>query len=166
MIAGLTVPMVPGGHGILDTMPCLVLGQEMSIITRGLQYSTLMLGSLEEGGALLSSSGTNPSTRVWTGAITVDVVRGHWAIAGVVAGILVVVVLAVVVVIVRVVGRVVVLVVIVVVSMYTMTEEDVSVKNREKTRGKVVYSQTKSRVWKKKIARQCLSFFQSHFINV
>lgn len=45
--------MVPGGQGILATIPCLVLGQDMSIITRGLQYSTLMLGSLEEGGALL-----------------------------------------------------------------------------------------------------------------
>lgn len=121
-----TLPVVPGGHGILDIKPCLVLGQEMSIITRGLQYSTLMLGSLEEAGALSSSSGTKPSTGVWAGATTVVVVRGHWAITVVVAGILVVVVLAVVVVMVIVVGRVVVLVVMVVVSMYTMTEEDVS----------------------------------------
>lgn len=123
--------MVPGGHGIFDTMPCLVLGQEMSIITRGLQYSTLMFGSLEEGGDLSSSSGTKPSTWVWTGAMTVDVVRGHCAIAAVVAGILVVVVLAVVVVSAGVVGRVVVLVVMVVVSMYTITEEDVSGQRRE-----------------------------------
>lgn len=126
--------MVPGGHGILDTIPCLVLGQEMSIITRGLQYSTLMLGSLEEGGALSSSSGTKPSTGVWTGATTVDVVRGHWAIAVVVAGVLVVVVLAVVVVMVTVVGRVVVLVVIVVVSMYTITEEEVSGRGERNNR--------------------------------
>lgn len=98
----------------------------MSIITRGLQYSTLMLGSLEEGGALSLSSGTKPSTSVWAGATTVDVVRGHWANAVVVAGTLVVVVLVVVVVMVTVVGRVVVLVVVVVVSMYTITEEDVS----------------------------------------
>lgn len=109
--------MVPGGQGILATTPCLVLGQEMSIIIRGLQYSTLMLGSWEEGGAPSSSSGIKPSTSVWTGVATVCAVRGHWATAGVVAGILVVVVLAVVVVIVTVVGRVVVLVVEVVVSM-------------------------------------------------
>lgn len=124
--------MVPGGQGILDTMPCLVLGQEMSIITRGLQYSTLMLGSLEEGAALSSSSGTKPFTSVWTWDATVDVVRGHWAIAVVVPGILVVVVLADVVVRVTVVGRVVVLVAVVVVSMYTITEEDVSGKGVEK----------------------------------
>lgn len=123
--------MVPGGHGILATRPCLVLGQDMSIISRGLQYSTLMLGSLEEGGALSSwssSSGTKPSTSVWTGDTTVDVVRGHGAKAVVVAGLLVVVVLVVVVVAVTVVGRVVVRVVVVVVSMYTITEEDVSNK--------------------------------------
>lgn len=104
-------------------MPCLVLGQEMSITTRGLQYSTLMLGSLEEGGDLSSSSGIKPSTSVWTGA-TVDVVLGHWATAVVVAGIFVVVILAVVDVMVTVVGRVVVLVTAVVVSMYTITEEE------------------------------------------
>ena len=125
----------------MDTMPCLVLGQEMSIMTRGLQYSTLMLGSLEEGGALSSSSsGTKPSSSVWTGAATVDVVRGHWAIAVVVAGILVVVVLAVVVVMVTVVGRVVVLVVMVVVSMYTITEEDVSGKREKKKQSELTDS--------------------------
>ena len=125
--------MVPGGQGILATKPCLVLGQEMSIITRGLQYSTLMVGSLEEGGALSSPPGTKPSTRVWTGEGTVDVVRGRWATAAVVAGILIVVVLVVVVVMVTVVGRAVVLVVVVVVSMYTITEEEVSSR---KKRGK------------------------------
>lgn len=122
-----TLPMVPGGQGILATIPCLVLGQDMSIITMGLQYSTLTLGSLEDDGTLLSSSsGTKPSTSVWTRATTVDVVRSHGAKAVVVAGLLVVVVLAVEVVMVTVVGRVVARVVVVVVSMYTITEEDVS----------------------------------------
>lgn len=128
--------MVPGGQGILATTPCLVLGQEMSIITMGLQYSTLMLGSLEEGGALssLSWSGSKPSTSVWAGTTIVDVVRGHWAIAVVVDGILAVVVLAVVVVKEAVVCRVVVLVVMVVVSMYTITEEDVSGKGERRNK--------------------------------
>lgn len=130
-----TLPIDPAGQDILATTPCLVFGQEMSIITRGLQYSTLTLGSLEEGGALSSSSGVKPSTSVWTGAGAVDVVRGHWAAAAVVAGALVVVVLAVVVVMVTVVGRVVVLmVVVVVVSMYTITEEDVSDGEEKKNR--------------------------------
>lgn len=106
------------------TMPCLVFGQEMSIIIRGLQYSTLTVGSLEEGGNLSSSSGTKPSTSVWTGGATVDVVLGHWATAVVVVVILVVVILAVVDVMVTVVGRVVVLVTAVEVSMYTITEEE------------------------------------------
>lgn len=118
--------MLPGGQGILATMPCLVLGQEMSIITSGLQYSTLMLGSLDEGGARLSSSGSKPFTGVRAGAAIVGVVRGRGATAVVVAGILVEVVLVVVVVMVTVECRVVVLIVVVVVSMYTMTEEDVS----------------------------------------
>lgn len=112
--------MVPVGQDILATTPCLVLGQEMSIITRGLQYSTLTLGSLDEGGARSLSSGVRPSAGVWAGAAVVDVVCGHWAAgAVVVAGALVVVALAVVVVIMAtVVGRVVVLrVVVVVVSM-------------------------------------------------
>ena len=122
--------MVPGGQSILATTPCLVLGQEMSIITSGLQYSTRMLGSLEEGGALSSSSGAKPSNAVRAGATTFEVVRGHWAPAAVVAGILVVVVLATVDVMVTVVGRVVLLAVVVVVSMKTITEEDVS--GREK----------------------------------
>lgn len=124
------LPMDPDGQGILATTPCLVRGQDMSIITRGLQNSTLTLGSLDEGGALSStsssSSGTSPSTRVWTRATTVDVVRGHGATAVVVAGLPVVVALAVVVVIVTVGGRVVARVVVVVVSMYITTEEDVS----------------------------------------
>lgn len=72
-----TLPIVPGGHDTLDTRPCLVLGQDTSIITRGLQYSTLIVGSLEDGGALLSSSGAKPSTSVWMGAAAVDVVRGQ-----------------------------------------------------------------------------------------
>lgn len=109
--------MVPGGHGILATTPCLVLGQEMSIITRGLQYSSRMLGSFEEGGGLSSSSGIDPFIGVWTGADTVVVVLGHCTAAVVVAGILVVVVLAVEDNLATVVGRVVVLVVVVVVSI-------------------------------------------------
>lgn len=72
-----TLPMVPGGQAILATAPCLVFDQEMSIITRGLQYSTLMLGSLEEGGDLSSSSGTKLWTMVWAGATKVDVGLGH-----------------------------------------------------------------------------------------
>lgn len=111
-----TLPMVPGGQAILATTPCLVLGQEMSMVTRGLQYSTRMSGSLGEGGGLLSSSGTKPLCSVWTGAETVVVVLGHWLRAVVVAGPLVVLVLAVVDSLATVVGRVVVLVVVVVVS--------------------------------------------------
>ncbi|TNN85150.1 hypothetical protein EYF80_004500 [Liparis tanakae] len=90
-----------------------------------------MVGSLEEGGALLSS-GTKPVPGAWTGAPAVVVVRGHRAIAAVVAGILVVVDPAAVVVRVTVVGRVVVLVVMVVVSMYTNTEDDVSDEHKGK----------------------------------
>ena len=71
------LPIVPGGQGILETMPCLVLGHDTSIIMRGLQCSTVMGGSLEEGGALVSSPGTKFSTSVWTGATTVDVVLGQ-----------------------------------------------------------------------------------------
>lgn len=124
--------MVPGGQGIFAIIPCLVRGQDMSIITSGLQYSTLMLGSLEEGGAFSSSSsGAKPSTSVWTRATTVDVVRCHGATVVVVAGMLVVVVLDVVVVMETVVGLVVVRDAVVVVSMYTMTEEDTSVKEAE-----------------------------------
>lgn len=125
--------MVPDGQGILATVPCLVLGQLMSIVTSGLQYSTLMLGSFEDGGAPSSSSGSEASMSVWTGAAIVDVVRGHWATAVVVKGILVVVIRIVVDVGLTVEVRVVVLVVEVVVSMYTMTEEEVSDKeNRNK----------------------------------
>lgn len=69
--------MVPDGHGILDIVPCLVLGQETSIITKGVQYSTLMVGSLEDDGTWSSSSGTKPSMKVCTGAAAVVVVRGQ-----------------------------------------------------------------------------------------
>ncbi len=153
-----TLPMVPTGHGILDIMPCLVLGQEMSIIIRGLQYSTLMFGSLEEGGDPASSSGIKPSTNVWTGATTVDVVRGHSGIAAVVAGTLVVVVLAVVVVVVAGVCRVVVRVVMVVVSMYTITEEEVSGKEGRRNTGEAADS------WEN--AKCGFLFFQSHSTDV
>lgn len=102
----------------MTPVPCLVLGQETSIITRGLQYSTLMLGSLEEGGPLLcSSSGSRPPTSVCTRGDAVEVVRGHrTSVAGVVEeGFLAVVVLDVV--LVEVVIRGVELVIMVVVSM-------------------------------------------------
>lgn len=69
--------MVPDGHGILDTVPCLVLGQDTSIITRGVQDSTLMVGSLEEDKTWSSSSGTRFSARVGRGAAAVVVVRGQ-----------------------------------------------------------------------------------------
>lgn len=109
--------MVPDGQGILAKVPCLVLGQFMSIITSGLQYSTLMLGSFEDGDIPSSSSGSKASMSVRTGATIVDVVRDHWATAVVVEGILVVVIRIVVDVGLTVEVRVVVLVVDVVVSM-------------------------------------------------
>lgn len=90
-----------------------------------------MLGSLEEGGALLSS-GSKPFPGAWTGATAMVVVRGHRAIAVVMAGILVVGDPAAVVVMVTVVGRVVVLVV----SMYTIPEDAVSGEG-ERRRNKV-----------------------------
>lgn len=151
--------MVPGGHRILDTIPCLVLGQEMSIITRGLQYSTPMLGSLEDGGLRSSSSGTAPSDGVWAGAAIVDVVRGHGATAVVVAGIFVVVVLDVVVVMVTVVGRVVVLVVMVVVSGYIMTEDEVSGGRGGQEKVNSQTQDQKKGSGGKKIESECLSFF-------
>lgn len=147
--------MVPGGQGIVATMPCLVLGQEMSIITKGLQFSTRILGNCEEGGALFSSSGRKPSIDVWTGATTVDVVRGHRAIAFVVAGILVVVVLADVVVMVPVVGRVVLLVVMVVGSMYTITEDDVSGKSERSNKEEI---DVRKNAVSKRRQSKCLSF--------
>lgn len=109
--------MVPDGQGILTTVPCLVFGQAMSIITKGLQYSTLMFGSLEEGRAPSSSSGSKAFTSVCIGDGVVVVMCGHTATAVIVAGILVVVVLVVVVVRVTVTGRVVVLIVEVMLSI-------------------------------------------------
>lgn len=114
--------MVPDGQGILATVPCLVLGQAMSTVARGLQYSTLVFGSFEDGGAPSLYSGSKASMSVWTGDASVDVVRGHWTTAVVVKGILVVVVRVNVDVRVTVEVWAVVLVVEVVVSMYIITE--------------------------------------------
>lgn len=108
--------MVPGGHGILETVPSLVLGQETSIISRGLQESTLAVGALGEGDPAPSSSGSQPSA-VWTGAAAVVVVFGQWTAGRVLAGVFVVVLLLVVVVMATVAGRPVVRLVTVVVSM-------------------------------------------------
>lgn len=69
--------MVPDGHGILDMVPCLVLGQDTSIITRGVQDSTLVVGSLEEDRTWSSLPGTRFSTRVCSEAAAVLVVRGQ-----------------------------------------------------------------------------------------
>lgn len=69
--------MVPDGHGILDTVPCLVLGQETSIITRGVQDSILVGGSLDEVRTWSSLSGTRFSTTVGRGVAAVVVVRGQ-----------------------------------------------------------------------------------------
>lgn len=115
--------MVPEGQGILATVPCLVLGQVMSTVTRGLQYSTLMFGSFEDGGAPSLYSGSKASMSVWTGATIEDVVCGHWTTAVVVDGILVVVVRVNVDVRVTVELWAGVLAVEVVVSMYIITEE-------------------------------------------
>lgn len=105
--------MVPGGQGILATTPCPVLGQEMSNMTSGLQYSTLTLGSLEEGGNRSSSPVPRRPTGVWArggpGAPVEEVA------VVVVTNLLVPVLTAVKVTVV--VGRVVVLVAVVVVSM-------------------------------------------------
>lgn len=111
-----SLPIVPGGQGILETAPGLVLGQETSIISRGPQESVLADGTLGEGDSAWSSSGSRPRA-VWTGTAAVVVVRGRWTTALVVAGILVVVLLLVVVVKATVTGRTVVRVVNVVVSM-------------------------------------------------
>lgn len=69
--------MVPDGHGILDKVPCLVLGQDTSIITKGVQDSSLVVGSRDEYKTWSSSSGTRFSTRVVRGAAAVVVVRGQ-----------------------------------------------------------------------------------------
>lgn len=118
----------------MANVPCFVLGQDTSIITSGLQYSTLRFGSLAVAGAALTSSCSKSSKTVWYGSTTADVVRGDWTTKGVVAGTLVVVVLDVVVVVVTG-GLVEVLVVVVVVSMYTIIEEDVS-RKRQRERGR------------------------------
>lgn len=88
-----------------------------------------------------------------------DVVRVHGAKAVVVVGLLVVVVLAVVAVTETVVGRVVVRVVVVVVSMYTITEEDVS-NERERRKNKVNPQILKKITeLEKKMENKCLSFY-------
>lgn len=116
----------------MANVPCFVLGQDTSIITSGLQYSTLRFGSLAVAGAALTSSCSKSSKTVWYGSTTADVVRGDWTTKGVVAGTLVVVVLDVVVVVVT--GGL-VEVLVVVVSMYTIIEEDVS-RKRQRERGR------------------------------
>lgn len=92
----------------------MVLGQETSSNSRGLQESALAAGTLAEGDS--SSSGSRPSA-VWTGPAAVVVVRAQWTTGFVVATVLVVVLRPVVVVMATVAGRAVVRVVTVVVSM-------------------------------------------------